>query len=86
MAAKQIADNDLRIAILDDRQEPRETVIFGLRPKLPKGWTCIECPLLKNPQGYPAWLINNHVSVLLLDQMLRAYPRTFAVRNATMAN
>jgi CheY-like chemotaxis protein len=70
MAAKQIVEDELRIAVLDDRKEPRETVMLGLRPKLPKGWTIVACPLLKDRQNYAAWLINNRVAVLLLDQML----------------
>jgi len=61
---------DFFIALLDDRKDPRETVIRGLRPKLPKGWDCIECPLLADPLGYGSWLRDHRVLVLLVDQLL----------------
>ncbi len=71
MAAKQIAEEaEFRIAFLDDRKGPRQTVIRGVRTKLPKGWDCLECPLLANPREYPSWLINNRIVVLMVDQLL----------------
>lgn len=59
-----------RIALLDDRSDQRDTVIRGLSPLLPDDWECIECPLLKGPDDYSIWLVNNRVLVLLLDQLL----------------
>ena len=59
-----------RIAFLDDRKGPRESLLRGLQPALPDGWECVECPLLPSSDAYTDWLLDNDVLVLLVDQLL----------------
>src|SRR6185436_4101904 len=58
------------IAVLDDRQEQRQTVMRSINLALPNNWSCIECPLLDDYEGYADWLTLNDVCVLLADQVL----------------
>jgi hypothetical protein len=58
------------IAVLDDRPDPRDSVVSMIRAVLPKPWKCIVCPLLDNAALYADWLLENDVQVLLADQVL----------------
>lgn len=60
----------VRIAILDDRKELRESLRMGIQPALPRGWECVICPLDADMEFYPHWLQSQNISVLLLDQLL----------------
>ena len=58
------------IAVLDDRNEQRTTLVRSIGTALPEGWGVIECPLLDDQSAYSEWLISNDVFVLVVDQVL----------------
>lgn len=70
MASVTLDPSEYVVAVLDDRSDQRETVIRSLDNALPKGWSCIECPLREDINDYPKWLIENRVVCLLIDQLL----------------
>jgi len=65
-----MSETSFRIAFVDDRPEQQETIIRGIRGRLPKGWECIECPLLPEINQYAPWVLDNKILVLLVDQLL----------------
>lgn len=70
MATAKVKKDEFVVAVLDDRDDQRETMIRGLNAALPNGWICIECPLSKDINSYPKWLAKNNVVCLLIDQLL----------------
>jgi DNA-binding NarL/FixJ family response regulator len=59
-----------RIAVLDDRAPQRETLLKLIGAVLPAKWQCIAAPLLESAKGYPQWLMDEEVQVLIADQVL----------------
>lgn len=65
----------LRMAVLDDNDDKRNTVIRGLNIEL-KGhnWECVECPLALDIVSYTSWICRENIAVLLVDQLLNEQP------------
>lgn len=67
-------ESPLRMAFIDDRADQRTTMVRGLKHALPKNWECIDYGIFPNPQDYIQWIVNERISVLLVDQLLNEGP------------
>lgn len=62
------------IGIIDDRSDQRKTLknfIFLKITEISDKWDIIDEPPLQNLQDYPSWLLENEISILILDERLR---------------
>lgn len=59
-----------RIAVVDDRNDHRETIRRNLSTCLPDGWECIDSRPLMDPGAYLPWLAMEAVRVLIIDERL----------------
>lgn len=58
------------IGLVDDRQEIRETTTEQIKMALPNKWECIDTDPFPEMRDYNAWITENNISVLVLDQRL----------------
>lgn len=63
-----------RIAIIDDKPDFRDTIRSRLTLLAPAGWSVLANEPLAELSDYPAWLGENEVAVLLLDERLTDEP------------
>ena len=74
MAPDKEIEPRLRLAFIDDRADQRTTMVRGLKYALPDDWECIDYGIFPNPNDYVQWIINERISVLLVDQLLNEGP------------
>ena len=61
----------LRMAVLDDREDKRASVVNGLNAFFAdQGWECVPCPLSNDISSYLQWIQDKNIAVLIVDQLL----------------
>lgn len=63
-----------RIGVIDDKAEFRSTTQHRLELCLPDGWEPLSLEPMESLSDYPAWIHDNDVAVLLLDERLTDEP------------
>lgn len=58
------------IAIVDDRPDLRNTLLLRVQSNLPSEWAAIEAAPLATADEYAAWVRENDVAALVLDERL----------------
>ena len=60
------------IGVVDDRRDPRETLVKRIKLFLPKNqnWDVLDTAPLEQIEDYPSWIAENDISVLILDERL----------------
>jgi CheY-like chemotaxis protein len=58
------------IAIIDDRQEQRDTIKLNVEYLKEDGWNILDISPLPELADYPSWIGENNVAVILLDERL----------------
>jgi hypothetical protein len=58
------------VGVIDDRGDLRETLVRRIQAELPKNWECFSTSPLAEMGDYPAWIAENDVAVMLLDERL----------------
>jgi hypothetical protein len=69
------------IGIIDDRDQPRETLARAIEVNIPKelkgvGWMVNDSPPLSRLNDYPSWLRENDIAVLIVDERLTEQTKT----------
>jgi hypothetical protein len=59
-----------KIGIIDDRDDFRETILRSIDIELQENWQSIAIAPLPRIEDYPAWITEQEVAVLLLDEKL----------------
>ena len=62
------------IAVVDDRQESRDTLARALRLTLRNEWQIVSQEPLPQLDDYPSWISAEKISVLVLDELLNEQP------------
>jgi len=64
------------IAVVDDKRDNRKTRIRLIEGSIPEGWEVLGESPLPSVEQYPAWIMENEVAVLVLDERLDGFNYT----------
>jgi hypothetical protein len=59
------------LAVIDDREDMRETLARNIATDLPKPWSVIQSDPLPTMSDYSSWIAENEVAALILDERLQ---------------